>query len=382
MKKTYQDYQKLLKDKGNLLRLREADTPNLVLKEVIAGTEKDVLCKKLKLSDLKLDKYLMRLARKIKKADAKNMTNLAVQAQASYSPITSNTFNVQEEMQKLIPSKDGYIPRSLYGTTDVKLLETLYDNRNNNKIIKKYPLIIGPTGCGKTHLFRNLAYKLKVPYQRLNLNGGTTAEDLSGQWEPNPNPGGAKYIWVDGWLSKIMRYGGILVLDEVNMAPADILSLLNSVTDDEKKLVLTQKGGEVLIAHPNFWIAFTMNPVDYEGTKPINQALKDRLKIIYQDYSLKVEEKLGIDNKMLEVADKLRKSEEILTPVSTRDLLDYMGEKEVSGDKAARAYFINNFSEEEQQLVNEILELILDGVQKAEDITNLEPVEGVNNGTN
>jgi len=271
---------------------------------------------------------------------------------------------VPEEMQSYVPKTDGYVSRAIHGTTDVKLMQGLYAN-------KDFALLIGDTGCGKTHLARNLAYQNKQPYMRVNMNGATTPEDLAGQWIPNPNPNSdAKYIWQDGVLTRFMRNGGVFVVDEINMAPADINSMFHSVTDDERRLVLTQKDGEVIIAHPNFWLVATMNP-DYEGTKPLNLALKDRFRVIYLGYSDKVEKRLNIDDGMLDVASKLRKSEEISTPVSTRDLIKYRDDQTKYGEDVARAFFVNNFEkEQEQPVVKELLELVLDGRQKGKQNSN------------
>jgi nitric oxide reductase NorQ protein len=255
-----------------------------------------------------------------------------------------------------LPQKNGYIPRNLGGTTDVKLLENAYRN-------KDFLLIIGNTGLGKTHLIRHFAFMKKLPYMRVNMTGATSPEDLAGQWIPNPNPDStAKYIWQDGVLTTFMRNGGIFCVDEINMTPADILSMCHSVTDDERRLVLTQKDGEVIHAHKDFFFASTMNE-GYEGTRPLNLALKDRFRIIYFNYDRKVEEKLGIDGKLLDVADKLRESKEIMTPTSTRDLLKYMHDKENYGEKVARMFFINNFAVDEQNVIREVIELIIDNKQ-------------------
>lgn len=256
-------------------------------------------------------------------------------------------------MDNYIPQTNGYIPRRLHGTSDIKLMQQLYDNRH-------YVLIVGETGCGKTHLVRELAFKNKVAYMRVNLNGATTPEDLVGQWIPNANTNvDSKYVWEDGVLTKFMRFGGVFVVDEINMAPADILSLFHSITDDERRLVLTQKDGEVIHSHPDFYLVATMN-VDYEGTKPLNLALKDRFRIFELDYNPTVEKKLGVDEEFSEIADKLRKSEEIMTPVSTRDLIKFIQDREIYGEKLARLFFINNFEKEEKAPVEEIISLTLD----------------------
>lgn len=263
---------------------------------------------------------------------------------------------VIDKMKGFLPTQDNkYISRNIYGTTDVKLLTEAYNNRNNM-------LIIGPTGSGKTHLLRHVADSLHIPYFRVNMTGGWTPDDFAGQFIPNQNPGpdSPKYIWKDGTLVEFMKNGGIFVVDEINMAPADILSMLNSVTDDERKLVLTQKDGEVVIAHKDFCFMATMNP-DYEGTKPLNLALKDRFRIVYLDYNDNVEKKLGVDSKFLEMTKKLRTSSEITTPVSTRDLIKYRDDRTKYSENIARAFFVNNFDSTEQAVVTEMMEMILDG---------------------
>lgn len=261
--------------------------------------------------------------------------------------------SVGELMASYIPKNDGYISQRIYGSSDTLILSRLYENRI-------FPLIVGPTGTGKSHLARDLAYKQQVPYMRVNLNGATVPEDLVGQWIPNADPEiQAKYVWQDGTLTMFMRYGGIFVIDEINMAPADILSLFHSITDDERRLVLTNKDGEVINAHPNFYLIATMN-VGYEGTKPLNLALKDRFRLFEMDYNKFVEEKLSIEPKLIEIAESIRGSEKIRTPASTRDLLKYQQDKKILGEKVARHFFINNFDVHERSTVQELFSLVMD----------------------
>jgi MoxR-like ATPase/nitrate reductase NapAB chaperone NapD len=262
--------------------------------------------------------------------------------------------------QQLVPvCNEKYISRRVAGTTDIQLMESAYK-------VKQNILIIGDTGSGKTHLLRYLSAKLKVPYMRVNLNGATTPEDLVGQYIPNTDPNNSsKYVWKDGVLTDFMRNGGVFVVDEINMCPADILSILHSVTDDERKLVLTQKDGEVIHAHKDFWIVSTMNP-DYEGTKPLNIALKDRFRTVILSYNPTVEKKLGADEKLLEIVEKLRKSDQISTPVSTRDIIKYRDDVQIHGEIVAQYFFVNNFEDTEQPVVSEIIELTMNPPLDAE----------------
>jgi len=157
-----------------------------------------------------------------------------------------------------------------------------------------------------------------------------------------------------------MKEGGVLVIDEINMASADILALFNSVTDDERKLVLTDNGGEHVYACKNFRLIATMNP-SYEGTKELNDSLRSRFSVVELGYNESVEKKLKIDEKVRTLAKKLRDSEEITTPVATRALLRFMKQLTYnSGDKIARGIFINGFNEYERPVVTEMIKLVLD----------------------
>ena len=266
--------------------------------------------------------------------------------------IAPEVVNEPVDMTAHIPQHNGYISQRMLGTTDAKLMQAMYEQ-------KDFVLIIGETGCGKTHLVRDTAFKNKIPYKRLNLTGSSTPDDLVGQWVPNNNPEiNTKYIWADGWLTKFMRNGGLLVLDEANMATADVLSVLHSVTDDEQTLVITQKDGEVVTAHPNFWLVLTMNP-DYEGTKPLNVALKDRFRTLVLGYNTTVEKKLGVTSELADMAQKLRVSDKIYTPVSTRDLLKYIVDCVNYSEKVAKAFFVNNFEPDEQPVVDTMVELMV-----------------------
>lgn len=258
------------------------------------------------------------------------------------------------DMNSFVPTSDGYIPRRIGRFTDVKILEKCYED-------KHFVLLIGETGSGKTHLVRHFAYHKKLPYVRVNLNGGTTADELVGHWVPKKEGG---FRWQDGVLTMFVRYGGVVALDEVNACPAEILFSLHSLTDDERTLTLTSKDGEVVRAHPNFFLVATMNP-DYEGTKPLNAAFKDRFKVkLFFDYDSKIEAKLidGPEGQLLlDLAAKLRTMRvkgEITTPVSTRMLLYFKSNEVLFDKKLATDLFLNNFETYEREAIKNVIEMM------------------------
>ncbi len=263
------------------------------------------------------------------------------------------------DMTIYVPNHNGYIPRKMNGHTDMDILKKAYQKKFNT-------LIVGETGCGKTMSIRDLCFLLKLPYMRVNLNEATTTEDLIGQWIPDSNGG---FKWEDGVLVKFMRHGGVFVADEINASSPGILFILHSILDDERKVVLVQKDGEVVNAHPDFWFVSTMNP-DYVGTRPLNAALKDRFQIIMEyDYDKAVEKKIVKDTRILELADKLRvlyKQGTLSTPVSTRALMQYVDNKSLFGEEMAQEMFINRFNSDERAPLKEVFSLdnekIPDGV--------------------
>lgn len=197
-------------------------------------------------------------------------------------------------------------------------------------------LLIGESGTGKTSAIRFLAHETKNGLRRVNLNGGTTADELVGRLLIN-NSG---TYWVDGVLTEAMRNGEWIVLDEINAALPEVLFVLQSVLDDDGYLVLAEKDDkEIVHKHKDFRIFATCNPPDYAGTKEMNRALLSRFAICInaefppEDKELKIiEHHLGnaiasseMAKKLVGLANETRKTKEQGTSdyaINTRDVLN------------------------------------------------------------
>ena len=152
------------------------------------------------------------------------------------------------------------------------MLKTLAIGVKNNLPV----ILIGESGTGKTSAIRYLASETKNGLRRVNLNGGTTADELVGRLLMNEKG----TYWVDGILTEAMRHGEWIVLDEINAALPEVLFVLQSVLDDDGYLVLNEKDDkEIVRKHPNFRIFATCNPPEYAGTKEMNKALLSRFAI-------------------------------------------------------------------------------------------------------
>jgi len=197
-------------------------------------------------------------------------------------------------------------------------------------------LLIGESGVGKTAAVRFLANQTLNGLRRVNLNGGTTADELVGRLLINEKG----TYWVDGILTEAMRNGEWIVLDEINAALPEVLFVLQSVLDDDGYLVLNEKDDkEIVHKHPNFRLFATCNPPEYAGTKEMNKALLSRFAIcISADYPPEKTELKIIENilgnavaqselsiKLVGLANETRKAKELGTAgyaINTRDILN------------------------------------------------------------
>lgn len=73
-----------------------------------------------------------------------------------------------------------------------------------------------------------------------------------------------------------MRQGHWIILDELNLAPTDVLEALNRVLDDNRELFIPETQ-QVVKAHENFMLFATQNPPGaYGGRKMLSRAFRNR----------------------------------------------------------------------------------------------------------
>jgi len=264
--------------------------------------------------------------------------------------------DVKEKQKLLVPNKPddaNYIHRKIENTTDMEIIKGAYDRQKN-------VLLTGPPGCGKTHSARHFAYENKLPYASVELHGGVEISDLIGQWVPTEVAG--MFKWVDGLLTFMVRNGGVFVAEEVNYMPSDFSSKLHGLLDKQRRLVLTEKDGEIVHANPKFCFIACMNP-GAEGTHPLTEAFQDRFDVaLCYDYDEKIEKQLIKNEKLLTLASKLRtmyyNNREISTIVSTRMLLQFEDNVQQFGTSVAERIFYDKFEMDEKGKIKEVYELL------------------------
>ncbi|KAJ3272914.1 hypothetical protein HDV01_005111 [Terramyces sp. JEL0728] len=141
-------------------------------------------------------------------------------------------------------------------------------------VSRKYPILIqGPTSAGKTSMIEYLAKCTGHRFIRINNHEHTDLQEYLGGYMSN-NEG--VLVFQEGVLVEALRKGYWIVLDELNLAPSDVLEALNRLLDDNRELFLAEKQ-EMIKPHPNFMLFATQNPAgQYGGRKQLSRAFRNR----------------------------------------------------------------------------------------------------------
>ncbi|MBB3259815.1 cobaltochelatase CobS [Paraburkholderia bannensis] len=174
-------------------------------------------------------------------------------------------------------------------------------------------LLIGHTGSGKTSFIEQVAARTGHAVLRANMNGQTTIGDFVGFWTVK----GGETVWVDGVLPVAMREGCWLIIDELDFAEPSILAVLTAVLEPNGRLLLKERGNEIVEPHASFRLFATANAAGamsawrhlYQGANLLNEAFLDRWRVYLFDYLSKEEE-----------AEVLRRTLPLLTPAIARTL--------------------------------------------------------------
>lgn len=157
------------------------------------------------------------------------------------------------------------------------LTESVKENlRDLARIISigKLPVLLqGPTSAGKTSLIEYVAKRSGNYCLRINNHEHTDLQEYIGTYTADAT---GKLSFKEGVLVQAMRNGYWIILDELNLAPSDILEALNRVLDDNRELFIPETQ-ELIKAHPNFMLFATQNPPGlYGGRKTLSRAFKNR----------------------------------------------------------------------------------------------------------
>ncbi|KAG5644766.1 hypothetical protein DXG03_007674 [Asterophora parasitica] len=150
-------------------------------------------------------------------------------------------------------------------------------------LTRRFPILIeGPTSAGKTSSVEYLAKRTGHRFIRINNHEHTDIQEYIGSYVSDPQTG--KLVFKDGLLVRALRNGDWIVLDELNLAPTDVLEALNRLLDDNRELVIPETQ-DVVKPHSHFMLFATQNPPGlYAGRKVLSRAFRNRfLEVHFED---------------------------------------------------------------------------------------------------
>ncbi|KRT79114.1 AAA protein, partial [Oryctes borbonicus] len=134
-------------------------------------------------------------------------------------------------------------------------------------------LLQGDTSVGKTSLITYLAKASGHKCVRINNHEHTDLQEYVGSYAADLS---GKLVFREGLLVEAMKKGHWIILDELNLAPSDVLEALNRVLDDNRELFIPETQ-EMVKAHHNFMLFATQNPPgSYGGRKMLSRAFRNR----------------------------------------------------------------------------------------------------------
>ncbi len=165
---------------------------------------------------------------------------------------------------------------------------------------QRIPVILkGPTGCGKTRFVEYMAWKLgrpltvvreqghetpqegevRVPLVTIACHEDLTASDLVGRYLLDTD--GTR--WIDGPLTRAVKAGAILYLDEVVEARKDTTVLIHPLTD-HRRILPVEKRGTIIEADDRFLLCISYNPHYQSALKDLKPSTRQRFIAIKFDY--------------------------------------------------------------------------------------------------
>ena len=190
-------------------------------------------------------------------------------------------------------------------------------------------MLVGPAGCGKTTIAKQVANSLDLQFGSVCLTAGASETWLFGRQTPTG--------FVEGVFSKLYRTGGIFLADEMDAADANLLLAINTALANG--MLYNPINGEQFEKHKDFFFIGACNTFGrgadhvYTGRNQLDGATLDRFVTIEVGYNEKLETKLLNDLELrafLKEMRKVIKTKGYNEVVSTR-AFDYAGKLHTAG---------------------------------------------------
>ena len=223
--------------------------------------------------------------------------------------------------------------------------------------------MVGPAGCGKTFLAKQVAESLEMNYVSVSITAGVSEGNLTGWLLPIGASG--KFLHVDSVVLKAWQDGNSLILiDEMDAGDPNTLLIANQMLANGYMFLPMRHEEPEVKRGENVIVLAAMNTngtganMQYSGRNQLDQATLNRFFFVMMDYDSALERELiqGV-SELHDWAEQVRKkiSEyKIARPLSTRQLKGYanlMKKQNWTMSKVESNYFCTWSADEKRKVV-------------------------------
>jgi len=258
----------------------------------------------------------------------------------------------RDRVADMIPSPgwaDQYVHRFVDGEYDFDIFDGAIEDRENI-------ILTGPTGSSKTTAFRAYAAARGLPFSLVECNAAMDPGTVLGRTATIEGPEGEALIeYVFGDFLLTIQYGGVSLIDEVNMAHPRVTAAYHQLLAVSRRVAVPEAGTTVLGAYP-LLLASAKND-RYQGVVRMSEALLNRYAIpLDWGYEREVEERLVRSKRLLDMAYNLRSLPEVRSPLSTNALQEFERHLGKYNPSFAAGCLVRRFEREERPSIRRALD--------------------------
>jgi len=167
-------------------------------------------------------------------------------------------------------------------------------------------LMVGPAGCGKSHLAEQIAKALGLRFGSISCSAGMSEGQITGRLIPTGD--GGRFEYQRSQFVEFYEEGGVFLLDEIDAADANVLLVINQALANGHLPVPNRITNPQAKRHPDFVLIAAANTFGnganrmYVGRNQLDESTLDRFRIgqVVMDYDQELEESLLSDSRLLE----------------------------------------------------------------------------------
>lgn len=222
-------------------------------------------------------------------------------------------------------------------------------------------MMVGPAGCGKTHIAGQLAKALDLDYASQSCSAGMSESQLTGWLLPIGDKG--RFEYVSSEFIRIYENGGVFLLDEMDAADPNVLIFINQALANGQFSLPQRFKNPTVKKHKDFVAIAATNTFGggadsmYHARNALDASTLDRFKIgmTVIEYSKTVEESL-VEPEILQWGREIRNAimengmQKIMSTRVLKDATTMKRNQEWSLKQISESYF-SGWSREEITVV-------------------------------